>query len=57
MHNACSSKCITSYKDGDLSPGEETCMERCAQKYNTTVKKVSEQLTKNRQMGGAVPPS
>ncbi|KAF2071348.1 hypothetical protein CYY_007326 [Polysphondylium violaceum] len=47
---ACSSKCISSYSEADLTVGESVCVERCATKWMETFKKVQTKMS-----GGAMP--
>jgi import inner membrane translocase subunit TIM10 len=45
MVGACYDKCMDKrYKDGDLSVGENTCLDRCASKYWATTSIVGQLL-------------
>lgn len=33
MSQTCFKKCVVTYKEGDLSVGESTCVDRCVGKY------------------------
>jgi len=44
MTDICHTKCITSYKTGDLSAAEGLCVDRCVLKYLEVQGKVQERL-------------
>lgn len=44
--NACHSKCIQGYADGDLSKSESLCLDRCVAKYFEINTKVGEHMQK-----------
>jgi len=45
MVNSCYAKCISQrFAEGDLTKGENVCVDRCVAKYNEVQKKVGEKL-------------
>ncbi|KAM6497922.1 Tim10/DDP family zinc finger domain containing protein, partial [Amanita muscaria] len=45
MVNSCYAKCISQrFTEGDLTKGENVCIDRCVSKYNEVQKKIGEKL-------------
>jgi len=44
MSDACHNKCISSYKQGDLTLAESICVDRCVVKYMEVQGKIQERL-------------
>ena len=59
LGNACFTKCVRRYDDGEITVGEGACIERCVAKYLDAYRIVNEHLTeKNREaqeVMGALP--
>ena len=46
----CFKKCVTRYGEGDLHPGEGSCLERCTYKYLEVFKTVGQIMSEQQQI-------
>lgn len=46
MSQTCWAKCVTKHREGDLTVGEMTCVDRCTSKYMSAHKVIGEVIEK-----------